>query len=79
MPSSGSAPPSGMGPPPEAMSSLTVLVSSTANDRLAQFNLSFTGITLTDTAGKTVSVLAASQSPEFMHLNGDSESLPAVS
>jgi hypothetical protein len=68
-----------MGPPPEAMSSLTVLVSSTANDRLAQFNLSFTGITLTDTAGKTVSVLAASQSPEFMHLNGDSESLPAVS
>ena len=66
-------------PVPPATGQVTVLVSSTANDKLSQFNLGFTGITLTSKSGSTVNLLTGSQSAEFIHLNGSSEPLASVS
>lgn len=61
-----------MSPPPQFSGStqVTVLLTSTANDQLAELNLSFQGLTLTSQSGKTVSLLAAQQASEFIHLNG---------
>jgi hypothetical protein len=77
-----SAPSSGMATPPmgtaAATTPVTVMLSSTANDHLSTFNLSFTSLTLTSQSGKTVSVLAKAQNAEFMHLNGAAESLLTV-
>ncbi len=55
--------------------SVTVLATSTANDRLSAFNVQITGITLTSQAGKTVSLMGAPINPEFIHLNGIEEPL----
>ena len=63
---------------PPAPTSMTVVVSSTANARFTSFNVDVTSITLTNQAGTMVSVLAAPQSnafaqtyeAEFIHLNG---------
>jgi hypothetical protein len=59
--------------------SITVLVSSTANDQLSQFNVSFTSIGLTNKAGKTVSLFSTPQNPEFIHVNGTAEPLVTAS
>jgi len=59
--------------------SITVLVSSTANDRLSQFNVGLTSIVLTNKAGKTVSLFSTPQNPEFIHVNGTAEPLVTVS
>jgi len=66
-------------PLPPATGQVTVLVSSTANDKLSQFNLGFTGITLTSQSGSTVNLLTGSQSAEFIHLNGSAEPLVTTS
>ena len=58
--------------------SVTVLATSTANDRLSAFNVQITGITLTNDAGKTISLLNSPVSPEFIHLNGIEEPLVTV-
>jgi hypothetical protein len=58
---------------------VTVLLSSTANDQLSQFDIGFNSITLTSKAGKTVNLFTTSQSPEFIHLNGKVEPLLTVS
>ena len=50
--------------------SVTVVLSSTANDQLAEFDLEFQSVTLTSQSGKTVSLLTAQQPSEFIHLNG---------
>jgi hypothetical protein len=59
--------------------SVTVMVSSTANDQLPQFDVTFTSLALTNQAGKTVSLLSAQQGAEFIHLNGTAEPLVTVS
>ena len=60
--------------------SVTLLLTSTANDQLDQFNLGFNSITLTSQSGKTVNLFTTSQNStppgaEFMHLNGSTEPL----
>lgn len=64
--------------------SVSLLLSSTANDQLDQFGLSFNSVTLTSQSGKTVNLFttpqnAAGQYAEFIHLNGNSEPLLTVS
>ena len=64
--------------PPPTPTSVTVVVSSTANDQLTSFYVDVSSISLTNQAGATVSVLAAPQNnaftqiqeAEFIHLNG---------
>ena len=58
---------------------VTVLATSTANDRLAAFNVEFTSITLTSQSGKTVSLVSVPLFPEFIHLNGTAEPLATAS
>jgi hypothetical protein len=63
--------------------SVTLLLSSTANDQLTQFDLNFVSLTLTSQSGKTVSLFATTPYPnnfaEFIHLNGASEPFLIVS
>lgn len=65
-------------PPPVENTSVTILVSSTANDRVVQANLTVTNLVLTDALGNVVNVLSSPQRAEFMHLNGPTESLVTV-
>lgn len=58
---------------------VTLLASSTANGRFAGYGIAFTSVTLTNEAGKTVSLLSQPQGVEFIHLNGISEPLLTVS
>ena len=58
--------------------SVTVLLSSTANDQVSNFDLTIQSLTLTDQAGKTIPVLNASSPAEFVHLNSDIEPLTTV-
>jgi hypothetical protein len=69
---------------PSGSTAVTVVLSSTANDQLSEFDLGFTGITLTSQSGKTVTLLptfAAGSGPgtEFMHMNGMVEPLASAS
>jgi hypothetical protein len=62
-------------PPLSGNTNVTVMVSSTANDQLSEFDVGFQSIALTSQSGKTVTLasLPASGPPldaEFMHLNG---------
>jgi hypothetical protein len=69
-------------PPPPQFSgntSVTVLLSSTANDQVTRFALTFETLTLTDQSGKTVPLFSSQQPSEFMHLNGGLEPLTTVS
>jgi hypothetical protein len=65
-------------PPTVQNTSVTILVSSTANDRVVQANLTVTNLMLADAMGNAVNVLSSPQSAEFMHLNGPTESLVTV-
>jgi hypothetical protein len=65
-------------PPAVQKTSVTLLVSSTANDRVVQASLTVTNLMLTDAMGNAVNVLSSPQSAEFMHLNGPTESLVTV-
>jgi len=47
-----------------------VLLSSTANDKLSEFSLNVTGLTLTNKAGAQVPVITSSQNAEFIHSDG---------
>jgi Domain of unknown function (DUF5666) len=70
------------GPPPPAFqgnTNLTLLLSSTANDQLIQFNVGLTSLSLTNKAGKTFSLFNTTQNAEFIHLNGGLEPLLTVS
>lgn len=66
-------------PPTPQNTSVTVMVSSTANDQLSQMNVTFNSLTLTSQSGKTVSVFTTPQQAEFIHLNGTTEPLLTVS
>jgi hypothetical protein len=59
---------SGTVPPPPTPSSVTMVVSSTANDQFASFYVDVSSISLTNQAGTAVNVLAAPQ-PKFKRLN----------
>ncbi len=71
--------PTGTAPVAGASTAVTVLLSSTANDQLTQFHMNITGITLTNKAGNTVTVLSTPVFVEAMHANGNSEPLATVS
>jgi hypothetical protein len=76
---------SGGSPKLNGNTAVTLSVSSQGNDKLYQVNLGLTEITLTNQAGKTVSLLNSpanptpTYSPEFIHLNGSAEPLVTVS
>jgi Domain of unknown function (DUF5666) len=57
---------------------VTLVMSSTANDQLTQFDIEFQTLTLTSQSGKTVPLLSAQRPSEFMHLNGEIEALTTV-
>lgn len=65
-------------PPPIANTSVTLLASGTANDRVVQASFTLNSLTLMNAAGKAVSVLSTPQRVEFVHLNGTVESLVTV-
>lgn len=58
---------------------VTVVLSSTANDQVTDFEVSVKTLTLTSQSGKTVTLLSAQQPSEFMHLNGAIEPLVTLS
>jgi len=58
--------------------SVTVVLSSTANDQLSEFDLLLQNLTLTSKTGKTVTLLSTPQGFEFVHLNGQAEPLTTV-
>ena len=58
---------------------VTVVLSSTANDQLTEFDLTLQSITLTNQSGNTVTLLSAMQGTEFIHVNGAIEPLVTVS
>ncbi|HEX4580704.1 MAG TPA: DUF5666 domain-containing protein [Acidobacteriaceae bacterium] len=74
----GSQPPS-TGPGSGATSSVTVTLSSTANDQVSGFNLTLDSVTLTNQSGKIVTLLSKPVSAEFIHLNGTVEPLVTAS
>ena len=65
-------------PPFSGDTEVNVLVSSTANDALSQFNLDIQGLSLTSQSGTTVPVLAGDWPVEFIHLNGEIEPVIAL-
>jgi hypothetical protein len=67
------------GPTFSGTTNVNVLLSSTANDQLSQFNIGFTSLALTSEAGKTVNLFTTIQNAEFIHLNGGMEPLLTVS
>jgi hypothetical protein len=66
-------------PPTPQNTSVTVMVSSTANDQLSQMNVTLNSFTLTSQSGKTVSLFTTPQQAEFIHVNGTAEPLLTVS
>ena len=67
-------------PPPVGNTKVVVLLTSTANDQLAIFDLSLVSVALTDSTGKSTTIFT-SANPQFgagiewMHLNGAAEPL----
>lgn len=59
--------------------SVTVLLTSTANDQLSQFNIGFNSVALTSQSGQTVNLFSTPLYAEFIHLNGTAEPLVTVS
>jgi hypothetical protein len=60
-------------PPPPAMKAVTVVLSSTANDQLSEFDIGIQSISLTSASGRKVSVLSQGRQAEFIHVNGAME------
>lgn len=69
---------------PVGNTSVTLLSSSTANDKLSMFQISILSLTLTSQSGETVSLFSSPAPPastgntEFMHVNGTAEPLATV-
>src|ERR1700733_2654079 len=59
--------------------SVTVLLSSTANDQVTRFDVALQTLPLPSQSAQTVTLLSSQQPAEFMHLNGDVEPLLTVS
>jgi hypothetical protein len=64
-------------PAGNAFTSVTLVVTGTANDQLSEFDIEFQKIALIRQSGASITVLtaSASQAAEFVHVNGDSEPL----
>ncbi len=62
-----------------AKTSVPVLITDAPNDQLLTFSLTLNSIVLTDTAGKTASILSAPTTIEACHLNGVQEALVTAS
>ena len=56
--------------PTPAITKVTVVLSSDANDQFTDFGAVLQGITLTNGSGKSVTLLSQSLGTEFVHLNG---------
>jgi len=56
--------------PTPAATKVTVVLSSDANDQFTDFGSVLQGITLTNSSGKSVTLLSQSLGTEFVHLNG---------
>jgi hypothetical protein len=69
----------GSGPIAGENTQVTLVLSSTANDALAQFDLFLNSLTLTNKAGKTVTLLSSPGQAEFIHLNDAAEPFVTVS
>jgi hypothetical protein len=54
---------------------VTVLASSTGNDLISAYTVPITNLTLTDKDGKSVLVINAPESAEYIHVNGSAEPL----
>lgn len=67
------------GPVLSGNTSVTVLLSSNANDQLSEFGIDFVSITLTNKAGKTVNLPPPQLGPDFIHVNGTVEPYLTVS
>jgi hypothetical protein len=67
--SGGTATTSSSNPTPAA-TKVTVVLSSDANDQFTDFGSVLQGITLTNSSGKSVTLLSQSLGTEFVHLNG---------
>jgi hypothetical protein len=72
------------GPTPAKTTQVVVLLTSTANDQLSIFTAGITSIALTNSAGASTTLFTGANPQfgapvEWMHLNGASEPLPAVS
>jgi hypothetical protein len=67
---SGGASPTPSNNPTPAVTKVTVVLSSAANDRFTEFDAVLQGITLTNSSGKSVTLLSQSLGTEFVHLNG---------
>jgi hypothetical protein len=59
--------------------SITAVLTTTANDQLSEFGMVLQGVTLTDQSGKTIDLLSAPQGAEFMTINGGAMPLSTVS
>jgi Domain of unknown function (DUF5666) len=67
-------------PIPGQTSSVTLLLSSTANDQLSSFSIGIQSINLTNKAGQSVNVFTASdEGAEFIHLNGTPQPFATLS
>jgi len=67
-------------PPPVGNTKVVVLLTSTANDQLAIFDLSLVSVALTDSTGKSTTIFTSANRQfgagiEWMHLNGAAEPL----
>lgn len=67
------------GPTLSGYTAVTVLAASTANDQLSRYSLTLNSLTLSSQSGKTVMLLTAPQSAEFIHVNGSVEPLSFAS
>ena len=67
---SGGAPPTSSDNPTPAVTKVTVVLSSDANGQFTDFDAELQGITLTNSSGKSVTLLSQSLGTEFVHLNG---------
>jgi hypothetical protein len=67
------------GPQFSGNTAVTLVLSSTANDQLENFEMYVQSLTLTNQSGATTSLIAAPQPTEFMHLNGLIEPYGTVS
>src|SRR5579872_6188438 len=63
---------------PRSTTAVTVLATSTADDRLTQFTMAFSGLSLISSTGKEVPIITSPIYTEFIHLNGAEEPLLTV-
>jgi len=66
----GGSPPASSNSATPAVTQVTVVLSSDATDRFTDFDAVLQGITLTNSSGKSVTLLSQSLGTEFVHLNG---------